>query len=140
MNQVQQTGRLIPIASFGKGSDGLLVFRVISGLKRGEQGVRESPGVEPVFWEQLSQVLPHCSRTIQASEDEQENATVVQGLLEDLVERGIEPEVQRLFAIDVSKALRKAIRIIFGSDQLVQRCPLLKERNVLEYLPIERLS
>lgn len=71
------------------------------------------------------------------NEDEQENAIVVQGLLEDLVERGIEPEVQRLFAIDGSKALRKAIRIIFGSDQLVQRCPLLKERNVLEYLPIE---
>ncbi|HMP16011.1 MAG TPA: tyrosine-type recombinase/integrase [Gemmatales bacterium] len=38
----------------------------VSGLKRGEQGVRESRGVEPVFWEQLSQVLPHCSRTIQA--------------------------------------------------------------------------
>jgi transposase-like protein len=67
----------------------------------------------------------------------QENATAAQGLLEDLVERGIKPEVQRLFVIDGSKALRKAIRTIFGSDQLVQRCRLHKERNVLEYLPVE---
>jgi putative transposase len=66
----------------------------------------------------------------------QENTTVVQGLLEDLVERGIQPEVQRLFIIDGSKALRKAIRTVFG-DHLVQRCRLHKERNVLEYLPDE---
>ncbi len=70
-------------------------------------------------------------------EGAQENATVAQGLLEDLVERGIKPEVQRLFIVDGSKALRKAIRTVFG-DQLVQRCRLHKERNVLEYLPDEK--
>lgn len=69
-------------------------------------------------------------------ESAQENATAAQGLLEDLVERGIKPEVQRLFVIDGSKALRKAIRTNFG-DQLVQRCRLHKERNVVEYLPVE---
>ena len=37
----------------------------VSGLKRGEQGVRDTPGVLPVFWDQLSAVLPFCNRTIQ---------------------------------------------------------------------------
>lgn len=36
----------------------------VTGLKRGEQGVRETSGVEPVSWEQLAVVLPHCSSTI----------------------------------------------------------------------------
>jgi transposase-like protein len=38
-----------------------------------------------------------------------ENAVVVKGLLEDLVERGVSPGRRRLFVIDGSKALRKAI-------------------------------
>lgn len=36
----------------------------VSGLKRGEQGVRETSGVEPVFWDELAKVLPHCPSTI----------------------------------------------------------------------------
>ena len=37
--------------------------------------------------------------------------------------------------IDGSKALRKAIRQVFGDDVPVQRCVRHKERNVLELLP-----
>jgi Transposase, Mutator family len=40
-----------------------------------------------------------------------------------------------LFVIDGSKALRKAIRRMFGNDVPVQRCPQHKQRNVLDHLP-----
>ena len=63
-----------------------------------------------------------------------ENATVATALLSDLVERGLDPEQGILFAVDGSKALRKAIRSVFGAAP-VQRCVRHKERNVLEHLP-----
>jgi putative transposase len=64
-----------------------------------------------------------------------ENATVATALLSDLVERGLDPEQGILFVVDGSKALRKAIRDVFGERAPVQRCVRHKERNVLEYLP-----
>ena len=63
-----------------------------------------------------------------------ENATVATALLSDLVERGLDPEQGMLFVIDGSKALRKAIRSVFG-EVPVQRCIRHKERNVLHHLP-----
>ena len=39
-----------------------------------------------------------------------------------------------LFIIDGSKALRKAIRSVFG-ERVVQRCIWHKERNVMDHLP-----
>jgi len=67
-----------------------------------------------------------------------ENTVVVKELLVDLVERGVEPGNRRLFVIDGSKALRKAIEEVYGRDNPVQRCRLHKERNVLEPLPKEQ--
>lgn len=67
-----------------------------------------------------------------------ENAVVAKGLLQDLVERGVNPERRRLFVVDGSKALRKALVEVFGGDNPVQRCRLHKERNVLGYLPDEQ--
>jgi len=64
-----------------------------------------------------------------------ENATVAAALLADLVDRGLDVEQGLLFVIDGSKALRKAIRQVFGNDVLVQRCVEHKERNVLDHLP-----
>jgi putative transposase len=64
-----------------------------------------------------------------------ENATVATALLSGLVERGLDPEQGILFVIDGSKALRKAIRDVFGEAAPVQRCLRHKERNVLEHLP-----
>ena len=64
-----------------------------------------------------------------------ENATVTSALLSDLVSRGLDVEQGVLFVIDGSKALRKAIRQVFGDDVPVQRCVRHKERNVLELLP-----
>ena len=64
-----------------------------------------------------------------------ENATVATALLSDLVDRGLDPEQGMLFVIDGSKALRRAIRSVFGERATVQRCVRHKERNVLEHLP-----
>ncbi len=63
-----------------------------------------------------------------------ENATVATALLADLVERGLDPEQGMLFVLDGSKALRKAVRTVFG-EVPVQRCLWHKERNVLGHLP-----
>ncbi len=63
-----------------------------------------------------------------------ENATVATALLSDLIERGLDPEQGVLFVIDGSKALRKAIRSVFG-EVPVQRCVRHKERGVLDHLP-----
>jgi transposase-like protein len=40
-----------------------------------------------------------------------------------------------LFVLDGSKALRKAVRDVFGDLARVQRCQVHKMRNVLEHLP-----
>ena len=66
-----------------------------------------------------------------------ENAVVVKELLEELVARGVSPERRRLFVIDGSKALRKAIDDVFGQQHPVQRCQAHKRRNVISYLPKE---
>ncbi len=64
-----------------------------------------------------------------------ENAEVATALLEDLAGRGLSPFRKRLFVIDGSKALRKAIDQVFGADNPVQRCRNHKVRNVLGHLP-----
>jgi len=78
-----------------------------------------------------------CKHVLGLREGASENKVVAKALLEDLVERGISPERRRLFVIDGSKALRRAIDAVFGSENLVQRCRKHKERNVLGYLPKE---
>jgi putative transposase len=67
-----------------------------------------------------------------------ENAEVAQALLHDLVERGVSPFRRRLFVIDGSKALRKAIDQVFGENNPVQRCRNHKLRNVVGHLPKEQ--
>jgi putative transposase len=64
-----------------------------------------------------------------------ENATVATALLADLVDRGLDTTQGVLCVIDGSKALRRAIRDVFGDQAPVQRCVRHKERNVLEHLP-----
>lgn len=64
-----------------------------------------------------------------------ENATLAQALLADLVDRGLDPGQAILFVIDGAKALRKAIKTVFGEYALVHRCHRHKERNVCDLLP-----
>ena len=60
-------------------------------------------------------------------EGSSENAAVASALLADLVDRGLDVEQGLLFVIDGSKALRKAIRQVFGHEVPVQRCVQHKE-------------
>ena len=64
-----------------------------------------------------------------------ENATLARTLLADLVDRGLDPEQAILFVIDGAKALRRAIKDLFGEHALVHRCHRHKERNVTDLLP-----
>ena len=63
-----------------------------------------------------------------------EHGAVVQALIDDLIERGLDPAVPRLFIIDGSKALAKAIRCSFGRHTPIQRCQIHKARNIMERL------
>ncbi len=64
-----------------------------------------------------------------------ENSTVVQHLLDDLIERGLDAKQRMLLVLDGSKALRKAVRKTFGQRCPVQRCQLHKRRNIADLLP-----
>ncbi|MBF0423122.1 MAG: IS256 family transposase [Magnetococcales bacterium] len=64
-----------------------------------------------------------------------ENHTVVQALLDDLEERGMAADRARLFLLDGSKALRKAVRNTYGPLALIQRCQAHKSRNIVDRLP-----
>jgi putative transposase len=64
-----------------------------------------------------------------------ENTRVVRALISDLIERGLDANAPRLWIIDGAKALRRALKEIFGASALVQRCQEHKRRNVLDHLP-----
>ncbi len=67
-----------------------------------------------------------------------ENAAAARALLVHLREHGVSSEKRYLFVIDGAKALRAAIREVFGTEQPVQRCRNHKIRNVLDQLPEEQ--
>lgn len=67
-----------------------------------------------------------------------ENATAAKALLLHLREHGVDTEKKYLFVIDGAKALRAAIREVFGAGSAVQRCRTHKLRNVLDELPREQ--
>lgn len=64
-----------------------------------------------------------------------ENSTVCQSLLANLQSRGLRTDRSLLVILDGSKALHKAVRMMFGEAALVQRCHIHKLRNVLDHLP-----
>jgi hypothetical protein len=64
-----------------------------------------------------------------------ENPATVQALIDNLVERGLDSAVPRLFIIDGAKALSKSIRRTFGRTAAIQRCQVHKARNIMERLP-----
>lgn len=65
---------------------------------------------------------------------ETENWEVCKDLLQELAERGLRPESPILFVLDGSKALKKAVRKVYGETHPIQRCIRHKERNCLKYL------
>ena len=63
-----------------------------------------------------------------------ENAATVQAMLDNLIERGLDPERPRLYFVDGAKALSKAIRRTFGRAAALQRCQVHKGRNITDRL------
>jgi putative transposase len=71
-------------------------------------------------------------------EGETENAEVVKDLLSGLMARGFTLKTDRLLAmLDGGKALRSAVKSLWGDRVLIQRCWLHKARNLEGYLPKE---
>ena len=64
-----------------------------------------------------------------------ENATVCQGLLTNLMSRGLRTDRSLLVIVDGAKALATAVAQTFGRAAVGQRCQVHKCRNILEHLP-----
>src|SRR5438132_8579426 len=76
-----------------------------------------------------------CKHPLALVEGATENTAVVQALIDNLIERGLDTKVCRLFIVDGAKALSKVIRRTFGAHTPIQRCQVHKARNVTERLP-----
>ncbi len=125
IEQSEQTLRQLCERQFAD-KDILIVY--IDGIRFGDIHVIVALGVDSAGYKHILGLREGAS----------ENATVVKDLLTDLVSRGLKVGRRRLFVIDGSKALRKAIDEVFGGDNPVQRCRIHKTRNVLSYLPDDR--
>lgn len=66
-----------------------------------------------------------------------ENATVVNSLLSELIERGLDFTTPRLYLLDGGKALHAAVKRHAGEAGFIQRCQVHKKRNVIDHLPEE---
>jgi putative transposase len=66
-----------------------------------------------------------------------ENLAPVNALLGELMERGLDFTIPRLYILDGGKALHSAVKRYAGEAGLIQRCQIHKKRNVLDHLPEE---
>jgi transposase-like protein len=64
-----------------------------------------------------------------------ENTAVVSALLSDMVERGLDFSMPRLYILDGGKALTAAVKKHAGEAAFIQRCQVHKKRNVIDHLP-----
>jgi transposase-like protein len=64
-----------------------------------------------------------------------ENRKVCAAFLRELVERGLRTDLGLLVVTDGAKGLHAAVREVFGTAALLQRCQWHKRENVLAYLP-----
>lgn len=83
----------------------------------------------------LGVTLEGQKRVLGLVEGHTENATVVAGLLDGLVERGLALSEKFLAVVDGAKALRSALLKRWDGRVVIARCQVHKKRNVLEYLP-----
>lgn len=105
--------------------DILIIY--IDGMVFAEHNVTAAVGVDASGYKHILGI----------AEGATENSAVATALLEGIAERGVAPGVKRLFVIDGSKALRKAIDAVYGSENPVQRCRNHKVKNVVDHLPNE---
>ena len=122
---IEESGRALENLAERRFEDVELLILYIDGLVFGDHHVICAVGVD-------SGGRKHV---LGMKEGASENAATAVSLLEDLVERGVDPTKRYLFVIDGSKALRSAIRRVFGKGSPVQRCRQHKIRNVTTKLP-----
>jgi transposase-like protein len=122
---LEASEKAIALLSARRFDDVNILVIYIDGIVRGDHHVVAALGVATDGSKHVLGVEPGAS----------ENGEVAVRLLEGLVERGVDPAKKYLFVIDGSKALRSAIRRVFGERQKVQRCRLHKMRNVRRGLP-----
>lgn len=71
-------------------------------------------------------------------EGDTENASVVKDLLTSILARNFTFARKRILAVlDGGKALKSAVRALWGDDVIIQRCSIHKLRNIRDYLPKE---
>lgn len=63
-----------------------------------------------------------------------ENARVCIQLLENIILRGVDPAQPTLFVLDGSKALKAAVKKVFGDCAVIQRCRQHKRENVRAHI------
>lgn len=69
-------------------------------------------------------------------EGDTENASVVKDLLTSMISRGFTLATDKILAVlDGGKALRAAVKALWGNRVVIQRCWLHKLRNIQDYLP-----
>ena len=102
-----------------------LLIIYIDGLVYGDHHVIAAVGVDAQGHKHVLGIIDGAS----------ESAASATSLLEALIERGLDPKGRYLFVIDGSKALRAAIKRVFGSRSPVQRCRNHKVNNVCDKLP-----
>ncbi len=74
-------------------------------------------------------------RVLGLREGSSENSVVAQELLANLLARGLDIGDGFLAVLDGGKGLSAAVRKVFGSRAIIQRCRVHKMRNVLEKVP-----
>lgn len=105
-----------------------LVATMIDGLYVGEHVVLVALGID----------VGGYKHVLGLHEGATENAVACTALLANLRDRGLRTDRSMLFVLDGSKALHKAVRDVFGSRAVIQRCQTHKRRNVEEQLPKTR--
>lgn len=87
-------------------------------------------------------ITTKCEKiTLGLKEGTTENAELVKDLLSSIVDRGFKISTARLLAVlDGGKALKSAVKALWGETVLIQRCWIHKLRNLKDYIPDENHS
>jgi transposase-like protein len=82
-------------------------------------------------------ITPDCQKVpLGIREGDTENAVVIKDLLTSIRDRNFKLHADRILAVtDGAKAIKKALKDIFGDQVVVQRCWLHKLRNLQKYVP-----
>jgi transposase-like protein len=102
-----------------------LVARLLDGVQLGGQCLIVALGIAP----------DGTKHALGLWDGSTENAAVCESLLTNLVSRGLRTDRSLLVILDGSKALRKAVRAVWGEVALVQRGQVHKLRNIVDHLP-----